>query len=219
MFDSVDVSTIPRRPFAVAGYSDGFWPTFAGIRRAYPRAHTVSIAVFAWDHAACLDVEPGDAAPWEVPGWVRADEHAGYRKPCVYSDWSQWVNEVRPTLTRAGLSRANVYEWDASYTSRPHLDPGFDATQWTDRCLGRNLDCSLVLPSFLLIARPPLNPPAPKPKPNRSQRLRTLDALLGAHSGHNHGHNCADPPYRHAFPSAAYDHACSVWSREARALR
>jgi hypothetical protein len=54
----------------------------------------------------------------------------------------------------------------------------------------------------------------PKPKPGR---LHQLDLLLGAHSRRDPwGHNCAHPPYRHAYPTAAYDAACATWAREAR---
>lgn len=215
MFDTITLSTVPHDPFALAGYTAGFWPTFEPLRRAYPGAHVVSIAISARDHADCLDVEPGDATPSEVPGWVRADKRAGWLRPCVYSDWWEFHNEINPILARAGISA--VWKWDADYTFVPHIDAGFQATQWTDRALGRNLDQSLVLRSFLSIAHPPLRAPAPKPKPSPSQRLRALDALLGAYSKRNpHGHNCQHPPYKHAYPSARYDHACEVWAQEAK---
>lgn len=165
MFDSVDVSTVPRDPFAIAGYTAGRWPTFIPLRKAFPSAHTVSIAISARYHADCLDVEPGDATPGEVPGWVHADERAGYRKPCVYSDWSEWTSQIRPVLERAGIRRSQVWEWDAFYNGVPHIDPGFDGTQWTDRAYGRNLDESLVVRAFLSIAHPPVVEPKPHPKP------------------------------------------------------
>lgn len=217
MYDSITLGAIPRAPFAAAGYSGGAWRTYPQLRSAYPQTHTVSIAVFAWERAACLDVEPGDAAPWEAPGWVRADERAGYRKPCLYSDWSEWTSELAPALRRAGIVLASILRWVASYVNHPQLLPGFDADQYTDACLGRNLDCSLVLRSFLAAAQPPLKPkPKPRPKPATA---RALDALLGAHSARDpHGHNCADPPYRHAYPSARYNHACAAWAHERREL-
>jgi hypothetical protein len=168
MFDTTTVSTVPARPFALAGYTGGFWPTFRLLRRRWPSAHTVSIAISAREHAACLDVEPGDATPGEVVGWYWADRHAGYGKPCVYSDWWEYTHQIRPVLTGARINRSQVWEWDASYTGRPHIDPGFDATQWTDKAFGRNLDESLVLRSFLSIAHPALKPaPKPRPKPKR----------------------------------------------------
>jgi hypothetical protein len=224
MYDSITIGAIPARPFADAGYTGGLWATLGDLRRTWPRAHTVSVAVSAGEHAACADVEPGDLIPAQAPGWVRADERAGYRKPCLYSDWWEWTHELGPALARAGILRSQVYEWDADYTGRPHLDAGFEATQYNPRCLGRDLDCSLVLRSFLAAADPPLRPPPAPPAPCgstcRQERLREIDILLGAHSRHNeHGHNCQDPPYRHAYPSARWDHACLVWARQVRALR
>jgi len=63
--------------------------------------------------------------------------------------------------------------------------------------------------------------PKPKPKPRTHAQERAylaeLDRLLGAHTKANpHGHNCQHPPYRHAYPSAAFNHACAVWAGEAR---
>lgn len=61
-------------------------------------------------------------------------------------------------------------------------------------------------------------PSKPKPKPPAPTR-QELDALLGAYSKRNpHGHNCAHPPFKHAYPSARYDHACAVWAHEAKDL-
>lgn len=219
MYDSVTVSAIPHDPFAAAGYTAGYWPTFLGLRHAYPDAHVVSIAITAGDHADCLDVEPGDATPAEAAGWVRADKAAGWPRPCVYSDWYEWTDELDPALEHAGISLRSVWRFDADYTGSAHIDAGFAATQWTDHCLDKHLDCSLVLRSFLAIAHPPLNPPAPpEPKPAPSQRLEALDELLGAYNRKTnpHGHDCEDPPFRHAYRSAAWDHACLVW-REQRA--
>lgn len=216
MYDSIELATIPRSPFAAAGYTGGRWRTFPRIRAAYPQTHAVSIAVFPWERAECADVEPGDLTPALAPGWVRADERAGYRKPCLYSDWWEWVHQLAPALKRAGIALASVFRWVASYIGHPQLLAGFDADQWTDRCLGRNLDCSLVLRSFLAAAQPPLEPP-PTPSPSKLRQI--LGELLGAHSARNpHGHNCQHPPYRHAYPSAVYDHACAVWAQRVRSL-
>lgn len=188
MFDTTTVSTVPHHPFADAGYTAGFWPTFFSLRRAFPSAHTVSIAIAAGYRADCLDVELGDATPSEVPGWVWAEKRSGWKRPCVYSDWSEWTSQIRPVLKRAHIHRWEVWEWDAFYDYRPHIDPGFDGTQWTDKAFGRNLDESLILRSFLSIAHPPLSPapspkpkpypkpkPKPHPKPHRPTRLQRLE--------------------------------------------
>lgn len=68
-------------------------------------------------------------------------------------------------------------------------------------------------------------PPKPKPKPltpkQKKAKLAVLEHLLGAYEKRTnpHGHNCSRRLFRHAFPSARYDHACAVWAAEARALR
>lgn len=162
-WDTITLSTIPANPFATAGYTSGFWPTYLPLRRAYPKAHTISIAINASNHADCLDVEPGDASPSQAAGWVKADIKAGFKKPCVYSSYWEFVNQVRPDLAAAGISRSSIFEWDADYTYTAHIDAGFDATQWTDRALGRNLDESTVTLAFLSIAQPPYRPARPLP--------------------------------------------------------
>jgi hypothetical protein len=163
MFDTITLSTIPADPFALAGYTSGSWPNYLKLRAAYPTVHVVSIAVNASHHADCLDIEPGDAVPSQAAGWVRADIAAGFAKPCLYSSFWEFVNQVRPDLAAAGILRSQVFEWDADFTFVPHLDATFDATQWTDRALGRNLDESMVLLPFLSIAQPPLKPTPPLP--------------------------------------------------------
>lgn len=160
MFDTVTLSSLPSDPFALAGYTSGYWPTFLPLRKRYPQAHTISIAVTATHHADCLDVEPGDATPAQAPGWVKADRKAGWKRPCVYSSYWEFTSQVRPLLIRAGIKRAQVYEIDADYLGCPRLDASFDATQCTDHAYGRNLDESVVTPGFLSLAQPPYTPHA-----------------------------------------------------------
>jgi hypothetical protein len=152
MLDTITLETLPTNPFALAGYTGGNWPTFGAMRQRYPHAHTVSIAIAASEYADCLDVEPGDAAPWQAPGWVASERRAGYAKPCVYSSWYEWHEYAALRELR------NVWRWDADYTYVPHIDVGFDGTQWTDHAAGLNLDESLVRRPFLSIAHPPLSP-------------------------------------------------------------
>ena len=163
-------------------------------------------------HADCLDVEPGDATPSQVPGWVKADQAAGFTRPCVYSSYYEFVQQVRPALRHAGIPRSATYDWDASYTYHPHIDAGFDGTQWTDTALGRNLDQSAVLHRFLTIAQPPYKPspkprpkPHPRPTPRPSPNARQI-ALLRAYARR---HGC----YQRVKP-----HACRVWAREVKEL-
>lgn len=204
MYDTITLSTVPAKSFALAGYTSGFWPTYLPLRAHYPQAHVISIAVTAAHHADCLDVESGDATPGQVASWVRADKAAGFPKPCVYSSYWEFVNEVRPALQRAGIARSQVFEWDADYTYVPHIDAGFDATQWTDHAFGRNLDASVVTYPFLSIAQPPwVAPVNPEPAhPARNVRIAYIRSLARRHGCYR----------KHKKP------VCAYWAREVRTL-
>lgn len=201
MYDTITLSTVPAHPFALGGYTSGYWPTYLPLRRTYPQAHVVSIAVTANNHADCLDVEPGDATPGQVASWVRADR--GFAKPCVYSSYWEFVTQVRPALQRAGIARSAVFEWDADYTYVPHIDAGFDATQWTDHAFGRNLDASVVTLAFLSVAQPPLTPPVPPAHQSNAKRIAYLRSLARKH---------------HCYRKGRKPRACLVWGKEVRAL-
>ena len=156
MFDSVNLSQIPANAKAVAGYVGGRWPTFDALVAQWPYAKHLSIAVNATEDAECLDVERGDANALQAPAWVKRQWHRGVARPVVYCSVSD-AKGVLDTLARAGITRSMLRLWTAHYTFRPHRCTsacgfGFtgqaDATQYTDRALGRNLDASLCSPDF-----------------------------------------------------------------------
>lgn len=198
MYDTVTLSTVPANPFATAGYTSGYWPTFLPLRSRYPSAHTVSIAVTARNHADCLDVEPGDATPSQAGPWARADLAAGFPKPCLYSDLSH-MPQVKANLA-AWLGsnwRARVFLWLAWYRYTPGLVTGYDAVQWTDHAYGRNLDQSTVSLQFLSIAHPPYVAPA---NPLEA-RLRALNRVLRRYGcrARRHRHERLGPKCRRWF--------------------
>jgi hypothetical protein len=216
MFDTTTLAALPHKPFAVAGYTAGSWPTYLTLRRGWPSAHSVSIAI-GWGYRAdCLDVEPGDATPAEVPAWVNAERKLE-AKPCVYSDWYEWTTQLRPILARAHIALTSILEWVADYTGCPALIAGFDADQCTDHAYGRNLDESVVDRSFLSIAQPPLVAPRPAPKPKPAPRPkpkpRPKPRPVCNRRCHikrlfvEHHCNRARRPWRHA---------CGVWRRQLR---
>lgn len=207
MFDTVTLETIPARPFALGGYTSGLFPTYLPLRRAFPHAHTISIAVTTAHHADCLDVEPGDAEPAQAGPWARADLAAGFSKPCLYSDLAEMPAVKQSLAAWLGPNwRQRVLLWLAWYRFRPGLVPGYDAVQWTDRALGRNLDQSTVAFPFLAIAQPPYQRPTP-PKPSPSAKaarialLRRLAKRTGCYVKHRRR-----------------KHACLVWEHQVRAL-
>lgn len=168
MFDSVSVGAIPADAPAVAGYVGGSWPTYLRLVQGFPRAYHLSIAVNAYEDAECLDIERGDATPYEAPAWVKRQLGRGVRRPVVYSSVST-MGAVLAALESDGIQRDAVRLWTAHYTGYPHvcspqncgygLRVSSDATQWTDHALNGNLDESLCDDAFF-------GPPPPPPDPN-----------------------------------------------------
>jgi hypothetical protein len=163
MYDSVDVATVPYGAPAVAGYIGGHWPTYDALVKRCPRAKHLAIAIAADEGGDALDCEPGDATPDQVVGWVQRALRRGVKRPCVYTSVSNMQNLIS-VLGNAGIKREQVRLWSAHYSGSPHIcgqQCGFgltvpvDATQWTDKALGRNLDESLCASDFFEVPPPP----------------------------------------------------------------
>ncbi|HWY90667.1 MAG TPA: hypothetical protein VNY31_08350 [Solirubrobacteraceae bacterium] len=181
MFDSTAVSLIPRDAPAVAGYVGGFWPTYPELVKDWPHAHRLSIAISAGEDAECLDIENGDARSQDAPHWYRRQRDRGVPRPVLYASVSQ-VPAIEHEMTRAGIPRSAYHVWSAHYTGHPHLcaracglaHPA-DATQWTDRALGRDLDQSLCSEAFF-----PAGPANYVPA-DEARWEREYDQLLAKH--------------------------------------
>jgi hypothetical protein len=118
---------------------------------------------------------------------------------------------VEYTCPGCGDERAGVV-WIASYPTRP---PGtWVAHQFSDSfpCRGVTGDCSIDEGITRITRAKPLTPK------QKSARRRQLAKLLGAFDARRNpsGHNCQNPPFRHAYPSARFNKACAVWAREVR---
>jgi Putative peptidoglycan binding domain len=167
MFDDVNVSLLPASATAVAGYVDGRFANIGQIRAKFPHAEILDIAVFASDDATCLDVEPTDATIAQIFGWFKRQQARKVWRPVIYSSVSN-INSIVPTMTANGFARTVYRLWSAHYTFQPHIcGPNTcnltrwpcDATQWTNRALGRSLDQSQCVSSFFGTTPPPPPPP------------------------------------------------------------
>lgn len=183
MYDAIVTANIPHDAEAVAGYVNGRWPTFNSLRALFPKAHRLSIAVNASADAECLDVEPGDATPAQAAAWVKRQRARGVVRPVIYCSVSQ-ARTVLDDLAKAGISRFSIRLWTAHYTHVPHrcnakcgfgLNATADATQFTDRALGRSLDESLCADNFFGAVKPAVDK---KRLAAVRERLRHIQALL-----------------------------------------
>lgn len=147
-YDSVTLSTIPSNAQVVAGYVGGMWPTYDAVVRDFPHAYHVSIAINASElthdgkPVNCLDIEPGDAQIGQARAWDVAEIRLGEAHPCDYTSLSS-MGALR--VATHGLA---VVYWVAAYDGNPALI-GYDAHQWTDHALGRNLDGDTFSDHFL----------------------------------------------------------------------
>lgn len=157
MFDAVDIGQIPAGAPAVAGYVNGNYVTFGQLSAMFPHANRLSIAVTAEADADALDVEPEDATSGQVPAWYQRQKARGAARPVIYASVSRMTTGILPVLKQAGIARPDVRLWSAHYTYSAHLcGPGScgampvqaDATQWTDKALGRKLDQSVLASDF-----------------------------------------------------------------------
>jgi hypothetical protein len=175
-YDSVTLEAIPANAQAVAGYVGGKYETYGEVVKKWPHAHHLSIAVNATEDAECLDVENGDATPGQAAEWFK--HHARRAKPVFYASLSV-VPELEAALKTGGFERDQYLVWSAHYTGIPHicgpsegLPTAADATQWTDKALGRNLDESLCTDGFFAVA-----PAGPKVPADEARWIREYDAL------------------------------------------
>ena len=160
MYDSVTTDAIPTDAKAAAGYLNGSYANYSAVKARTPNAKHVAITVagMATIPADCVDVEPGDATNSTATTWVKrrlAGSVKGVNgyKPIVYTSASN-VGALISALSSAGVSRSKYHVWSAHYSTQHICGPGHcsypqaDATQWTSKALGRNLDESLVSPGF-----------------------------------------------------------------------
>jgi hypothetical protein len=155
MFDDTSVDLIPRSARAVAGYANGLYKTVPALRRRFPKAQVVTIAVTSDVLADALDVEPGDATNADAPGWFRHFKaHRPHRRPIFYTSASN-VAALVEVLHGAGIERHAYLIWSAHYNGHRHVCahhvcgyPKAEATQWTDRSNNRSLDESKLTLAF-----------------------------------------------------------------------
>ena len=157
--DSVDPNAVPAGLPLYAGYVNGRWPSWFGLKQRFPTTPVIGISVLAANVGDCLDVENGDATCDQAPGWVAARRAAGVVAPIVYVDASNCA-----TVTKCFLDSGTPLPlfWIADYSypvdivgcvvGRQYEDVGpYDLSTFVDYLPG--IDPAPVPPL------PPLPPP------------------------------------------------------------
>lgn len=160
MYDTALNNQFPAGAAAYAAYVDGGignQPNYAYIVNAFPKAEHLSIALFASDNADALDVEPGAAAPSDIPAWYARQVARGIQRPVIYASVSTMNDVILALLSQSGIARARTRLWSAHYGLGQHicgpttcraLSVNADGTQWTSNALGLVLDQSLLVGNF-----------------------------------------------------------------------
>lgn len=162
MYDAVTVGNIPNGPHAVAGYINGDFVTVPELRKRFPHARVLEISVGGIVPAHCYDIERGDYNPDQAAELFKvAHEHDIWR-PCFYADLSH-MPAVKASLETVIPNREAVRLWVAAWDGISQVPAGYDAHQFTDKALGRDLDESVCLSDFF-------GPVKPAPKPDKALR-------------------------------------------------
>lgn len=138
MRDSISPQDIPADTPVVAGYGDGRWVWSSDDWARFPGVK-LSIVVFPQHSGDILDVEQGDAAPADVPGWLDRFARMGRRRGTVY------CNRDTIAAVRAAVG-PRPFDWWAATLDGTQDVPGAVAVQYAGSTLtGAPYDESVIL--------------------------------------------------------------------------
>jgi hypothetical protein len=189
MHDAVNVAAIPADAGMVAGYIDGNFVTMPEVRRRFPNAVKVEIAVRTSTNAGhVFDTEPGNPEPPAAIRWVAMRRASGFATPTVYAprSWWQWC---RDECGRQGV--AEPLWWIAEWNGRAEMIPGAIAHQYADPPIcGGDFDLSIVADQW-----PGIDDGAPSPSHENpgvtGMLLQDRDSKKVWLVGPGHGHHVA----------------------------
>lgn len=172
--DAVTAGHLPDDTQVAAFYADGPYANEEAVKARFPHGvYFVGVATNAFVRARCLDIETGDATPWQAAGWFRdyADRSEG--KPIFYCNAST-IGSVEEALTQAGISRDDYYEWQSDWDNVAAVPPGRDAAQYA----GAVTDPydSDIWEEYVFVTAPK---PKPKPKPPPKPKLGGIAKFEG----------------------------------------
>jgi hypothetical protein len=160
MYDAVTVANLPASATMVAGYVDGRYANLTAMRKRFPKATIVEIAVSHTSRGMVLDVETGDATPAEAVTWcTKTMADKSNTELTIYCNTSTWP-AVKAAFKSAGVTLPQW--WEAHYDKVKKLSVGSIAKQYTD---GAKYDTSIVADYWPGVDAAPKPKPTPTPTP------------------------------------------------------
>lgn len=155
MYDSTTPEVIPESPHAVLAYINGDFANYDYCKKRFPHARILRCSVVGMVAADLYDIEKGDYEAAQVPELYKIAKDAGIWRPGFYAQLSGVMPEVKAELNKvAGITRQDVRLHVAYYNGTPDLPEGYDAHQFTNHALGRNLDESICADNFFQPVKP-----------------------------------------------------------------
>jgi hypothetical protein len=160
MYDSTTEDQIPKEPHAVAAYINGKYENYDRCKQLFPHARILRLSVTGDVVADGYDMEKGDYQNDEAGKLYKIAKDAGVWRPCFYAQLSGNMPAVKKALNTVIAVRDDVRLWVAYYNRASDLPSEYDAHQFTDRALGRNLDESICADTFFQPAKVTPDTPA-----------------------------------------------------------
>lgn len=155
MYDGVSVLALPAGFQAYAGYYNGTYANVTAMRARFPDAFIVPVTPDGQRGAMYIDVEPGDAIPSDVPGFIRSGGVGFY---CSAST----VQACISACDAAGIHRSAYRVWSAHWVGQHICGPtscGYPQADGTQYLSTAGWDESAVVsPSFFELPPPPPPP-------------------------------------------------------------
>jgi hypothetical protein len=172
MYDAWSAAALPADAQIVAGYLRG--GDYDAMVARFPHARHVGISTSAEVAGDVLDIENGDAVPYQAPGWVQWRIDHGVYRPALYASIEGYMPAVVGYLHHAGISLAKVRLVVAHWTpgQKPTEVPaGYDGVQWWNN-KAAGWDESLLLPNFFD------GPPPEDPTLTAAQKTGLRDTIV-----------------------------------------
>ncbi len=178
MYDSTNLDEIPSEPHAIAAYINGDFANYDEAVERFPHARILRLSVTGDVIADGYDMEKGDYHNKEAGKLFEIARNGGIWRPCFYAQLDTNMPEVKRSLNEVIKTRDDIRLWVAFYDGSSALPTGYDAHQFTNHALGRNLDESICADTFFKAVKPTTIPKGEAIESNVTLKITHLPGVL-----------------------------------------